>query len=232
VTHRSPLVTLLGLVVLFGVMFGVNLANSAPRGSYTAGPSPTPSDASSATSATPSTELPTPAPPTSQSPSASETPQGERFPHKVVYAGRTADDSASIAVAILGDRAAAYLCDGRDVESWLRGTVQGEEISLKSRKGARLEAKLTGRTLEGKIEVDDENLKFSIKEAKPPAGLYRARGAKTTIGWIVLPDGSQVGIQTSGEDSAPAPKLDPANPEVTVDGESLQGEPVGGDQDV
>jgi hypothetical protein len=235
VTHRSPLVTLLGLVVAFAIMFGVNLANSAPRGSYTADPSPTPAAATSAaspTSAAPSTESPTPAPPTSQSPSASETQQGEKFPHKVVYAGRTADDSASIAVAVLGDQAAAYLCDGRDVESWLRGTVRGNEISLKSRKGARLEAKLTGRTLEGKIEVNDEDLKFAIKEAKPPAGLYRARGAKTTIGWIVLPDGSQVGIQTSGEDSAPAPKLDPDNPEVTVDGESLQGEPVSGDQDV
>jgi hypothetical protein len=150
----------------------------------------------------------------------------------VVYAGRTTDDSAAIAVAILGNRAAAYLCDGQDVESWLRGSVNGNEISLKSRKGASLEAKLAGKTLEGKIEVNDDELKFAIKEAKPPAGLYRARGAKTTIGWILLPDGSQVGIQTSGEDSASAPKLDPANPEVTVDGESLQGEPVSGDQDV
>jgi hypothetical protein len=133
---------------------------------------------------------------------------------------------------VLGDKAAAYLCDGHDVESWLRGTVKGDEISLTSRKGAALEAKLVGRTLRGKIEVNGDELKFAIKEAKPPAGLYRARGAKTTIGWIILPDGSQVGIQTSGEESAAAPKLDPDNPEVTVDGESLQGEPVSGDQDV
>jgi hypothetical protein len=32
----------------------------------------------------------------------------------------------------------------------------------------------------------------------------------------VLPDGSQVGVQTTGEESAPAPELDPDNPEVTV----------------
>ena len=232
-THRSPLVTLLGLVVAFGIMFGVNLANSAPRDSYRANPSGTPSATAAATSAAsptstaPSSESPSPTPP----PSA--TAEREKFPGKIVYAGRTADDSAAIAVAVLGNKAAAYLCDGHNVESWLRGTVTGEEISLSSRKGAALEARLTGPTLEGKIGLnDDDELRFAIKEAKPPAGLYRARGAKTTIGWIILPDGSQVGIQTSGEDSAAAPTLDPANPEVTVDGESLQGEPVRGDQDL
>jgi hypothetical protein len=150
----------------------------------------------------------------------------------VVYAGRTDDDSAAIAVAILGDQAAAYLCDGRDVESWLRGTVKGDEISLTSKKGASLEARLVHGALEGKIEVADKDLHFTITEAKPPGGLYRARGAKTTIGWIILPDGSQVGIQTTGEESTPAPELDPGNPQVTVDGESLQGEPVSGDLDV
>ena len=230
-THRSPLVTLLGLVIAFAIMFGVNLASSEPRGSYAASPSPSApataaTDPASPTSAAPSSERPSP------SASASETEEVEKFPNKVAYAGRTDDDSAAVAVAILGDKAAAYLCDGQDVESWLRGTVTGNEISLSSKKGAALEARLVHGTLEGKIEVADDELRFTIKEAKPPAGLYRARGTKTTIGWIILPDGSQVGIQTSGEESAPAPKLDPDNPEVTVDGESLQGEPVGGDQDV
>jgi len=237
VTHRSPLVTLLGLVAAFAIMFGVNLASSEPRGSYTASPSPSaPATAAttpaSPTSAAPSSEPPSPIPPPSPSPSASETKEVEKFPNKVVYAGRTDDDSAAIAVAILGDKAAAYLCDGRDVESWLRGTVKGNEISLTSKKGATLEARLVRGVLEGKIEVGDDELSFIIKEAKPPAGLYRARGTKTTIGWIILPNGSQVGIQTSGEESAPAPKLDPDNPEVTVDGEPLQGEPVSGDLDV
>jgi len=234
VTHRSPLVTLLGLVAAFAIMFGVNMASSAPRDSYGASPSPAPSATAAVpspadqTSAAPSSEPPSPIPP----PSPSETEEVEKFPNKVVYAGRTDDDSAAIAVAILGDQAAAYLCDGRDVESWLRGTVKGDEISLTSKKGASLEARLVHGALEGKIEVADKELHFTINEAKPPAGLYRARGAKTTIGWIILPDGSQVGIQTTGEESASAPKLDPDNPQVTVDGESLQGEPVSGDLDV
>jgi hypothetical protein len=233
VTHRSPLVTLLGLVAAFAIMFGVNLASSEPRDSYIGSPSPaaTPTTAATTpavpTSAPPPSEPPSPTP----SPSAGET-EVEKFPNKVVYAGRTDDDSAAIAVAILGDQAAAYLCDGKDVEAWFRGKVVGDEISLTSKRGAALEAKLIHGALEGKIELGDEELTFTIPQAEPPAGVYRARGSKTTIGWVVLPDGSQEGIQTTGEESAPAPELDPDNPEVTVDGEQLQGEPVTGDQDV
>ena len=235
-THRSPLVTLLGLVAAFAIMFGVNLASSAPRDSYTGSPSP----AASPTAAATSPAAPTSAPATSEPPSPTPSPLavGERDPRwrssrtRSVYAGRTDDDSAAIAVAILGDQAAAYLCDGKDVEAWFRGKVEGDEISLTSKRGASLEAKLIHGGLEGKIELADEELTFTIAQAEPPAGLYRARGSKTTIGWIILPDGSQVGIQTTGEESAPAPELDPDNPEVTVDGEQLQGEPVSGDLDV
>jgi hypothetical protein len=65
-----------------------------------------------------------------------------------------------------------------------------------------------------------------------PAGLYRARGSRTTIGWIVLEDGSAVGVQTNGADSTPAPELHPENPQVTVNGESLDAEPVNGTEDL
>jgi hypothetical protein len=75
-------------------------------------------------------------------------------------------------------------------------------------------------------------VKFEINEAKKPAGLYRARGSKTTIGWIVLEDGSEVGLQTTGQDSTPAPELDPENPQVTVDGKELDAAPVDGDEDL
>ena len=150
-----------------------------------------------------------------------------------MYAGRTEDGTIAVAIAVLGNKAAAYLCDGESVESWLRGTVDGDQITLRNKNGStELEARLDDGRLEGKIDLDGDELEFTVGEAEEPAGLYRARGAKTTIGWIVLPDGSQVGVQTTGEDSTPAPELDPANPEVTVDGEPLRGEPVSGDQDV
>ncbi len=237
-THRSPLVTLAGLVIAFGVMFGVNIASSAPADSYQspgatpAAPAPSPTNAATTAPPTASASASASAT-TAPSPSATATEDGgSEFPDRIVYAGRTRDDSAAIAVAVLGEKAAAYLCDGRNVESWLRGTVDEDEIQLESKDGAKLEAKLDGDRLKGTIEVNDEKLRFNIAGAKKPAGLYRAKGSKTTIGWIVLPDGSQVGIQTTGEESSAAPELDPDAPQVTVDGEQLDAEPVSGDENL
>jgi hypothetical protein len=233
VTHRSPLVTLIGLVAAFAIMFGVNLAvtdATADRADPGAAPSATAGASAPATSAPPSPSASAPA-----SPSATEPePAGEQFPGEVVYAGRTEDGGVAVAVAVRGNQAAAYLCDGESVESWLRGTVKdGDTLSLRNKSGTNeLEAKLDDGRLEGKVDLDGNELEFTLDQAEKPAGLYRARGAKTTIGWIVLPDGSQVGVQTTGEESTPAPELDPDNPEVTVDGEALRSEPVSGDQDV
>jgi hypothetical protein len=106
----------------------------------------------------------------------------------------------------------AYFCDGRNVESWFRGSVTEDEISAKSKGSATLEAKLDGSHIKGTVQIKSEKLKFEINEAKKPAGLYRARGSKTTIGWIVLEDGSQVGVQTAGADSTAAPELKPREP--------------------
>jgi len=133
---------------------------------------------------------------------------------------------------VLGDQAAAYFCDGRSIESWLRGTVQGSDLSLQSKDGAAVQAGLDGDHLKGTLKIKNDRLKFEIDEAKKPAGLYRARGSKTTIGWIVLEDGSQVGIQTAAADSAAAPELNPESPQVTANGESLDAKPINGDEDL
>ena len=88
----------------------------------------------------------TPAP----SPTATESAVDENeFPNKIVYAGRTEDGSIAIAVAVLGQKAAAYLCDGSQVEAWLRGTVSDDVISLIGKNGQTLEAKLDGSALRG-----------------------------------------------------------------------------------
>src|SRR5215211_8977283 len=117
-THRSPLVTLAGLVVAFAIFFGINLANSAPPQATRPGYS---SASPSASSQSTETQSPSPTQQASATAGPGETataePEGDQFPEKVVYAGRTDDDSAAIAVAVLGDRAAAYVCDGRNVES-------------------------------------------------------------------------------------------------------------------
>lgn len=228
--HRSPLVTLAAVALAFAIMFTVNMLSGPPGSSSagTAGPSAAPTTGA-ATSPSPQ---PTKTAVATSSVSASESVEDNKFPEKVVYAGRTDDGSATIAVAVLGDQAAAYLCDGRSVESWFRGTVEGADISLKSKSGATLEATLDGDHIKGTVEIKNGTQKFEINEANKPAGLYRARGSKTTIGWIVLEDGSQVGVQTTGTDSSAAPQLDPENPQVTVDGESLNAALVNGDEEL
>jgi hypothetical protein len=172
-THRSPLVTLAGLVVAFAVFFGINLANSAPRQATGPGYS---SASPSASSQSNETQSPSPnqqaSPTASPSETATAEPEGNQFPEKVVYAGRTDDDSTAIAVAVLGDRAAAYVCDGRNVESWMRGSARDGELNLRAKNGDTVEAKLEGSTIDGTIELGDEKLDFTIDEAKRPAGLY------------------------------------------------------------
>lgn len=223
--HRSPLVTLAAVALAFAIMFIVNIV-SGPPGSGSTGASPSAAPATTSRSLQPTVTAA--ATPTA---SASETAE-DTFPEEVVYAGRAEDSQGAIAVAVLGSQAAAYFCDGRNVEAWFRGTAEGGNITLKSKGGATLNAELDGNEIKGTVQVENDTVEFEIDEAKQPAGLYRARGSKTTIGWIVLPDRSQVGVQTTGSDSSAAPQLDPENPRVTVDGESLDAAPVNGDEDL
>ena len=225
--HRSPLITLAAVAVAFAIMFIVNMSVSPPGGSATGTATPPPAPATAVTNS--------PAPQTSEtsaasaSASPSKSVEESKFPNKIVYAGRAEDGAGAIAVAVLGTQAAAYFCDGRSVESWFRGAVQGGDISLKSKDGGILQASLDGDHLKGALRIKNQRVRFEINEAKKPAGLYRARGSKTTIGWIVLEDGSEVGVQTDQKSTA-APELDPENPQVTVDGEKLNAAPVNGDE--
>jgi hypothetical protein len=221
--HRSPLITLAAVALAFAIMFTVNML-SGPPGSGTTG-------AASPSAGSPSLQ-PTETAAATPTASASETAEDSTFPERVVYAGRAEDSQGAIAVAVLGGQAAAYFCDGRNVEAWFRGTTEGGNISLQSKSGATLSAELDGHEIKGTVQIENETVQFEINEAKQPAGLYRARGSKTTIGWIILPDGSQVGVQTTGSNSSAAPQLDPENPQVTVDGESLDAAPVNGDEDL
>ena len=64
--------------------------------------------------------------------------------------------------------------------------------------------------------------------ASAPAGLYRLDTNGTTVGWIVQPDGTQVGLKVAGGNVAPAPVLVPGQP-VTLDGRTASPQEVSGD---
>ena len=61
--------------------------------------------------------------------SASETAEDSKFPEQVVYAGRAEDSPAAIAVAVLGNQAAGYFCDGRNRRGLVSRNRRGRATS-------------------------------------------------------------------------------------------------------
>ena len=144
-----------------------------------------------------------------------------------VYVGRDAARRTSVAVAVRDGKVAAYVCDGRSVESWLTGTASGTTATLVAGSD-RLVAEVTEGALHVTGTVRGRPVDVTAALASAPAGLYRLDGNSTTIGWIIQPDGTQVGLKVSGGNVAPAPVLVPGQP-VTVDGRTATPQEVSGD---
>ncbi|MFF6805171.1 hypothetical protein [Streptomyces sp. NPDC012616] len=212
----GPLLTLLAGLVLAAFLLTLNATTgtrSASSSYQEQSPSPAPVRSSQTS--------PTPAPTPSRSGAADAD-----------YAGRTDDDAAAVAVSVRGGRAIAYFCDGRTRESWLKGDVEDDgTLRLTGKHGAKLEGTLEdGRGIDGTVEVDGTRHAFAADRAKKPSGLWRAtatvRSAKIDGGWIVLKDGSQVGVVTRDGEPSPAPRIDPETGAVTVDGQRLTARPA------
>ncbi|HET6294563.1 MAG TPA: hypothetical protein VFG33_14360 [Kribbella sp.] len=134
-----------------------------------------------------------------------------------------------MAVAVKGGRAVAYVCDGRRVEAWLTGTVASGKLTLRSKAGDTLVGTVGGNGVSGTVVVRGRSLAFTIDTADPPAGLYRSQGNSAVIGWIVLADGSQVGVENDGT-PGPAPRLDPAALSATTGGVAVTAQSIAGDE--
>jgi hypothetical protein len=213
---RGPLLTLGSVVVVAGVLLGVNAL---------VGPSTVPTSSSGYSA--PTATGPPPSSPAPSSPSPSSTAL------QAVYAGETGGSEATVAVAVNGNQAAAYLCDGASVETWLQGSVTGDQISLTGRNTAALTGTISGATMSGTVTTSTgQAWPFTADQAQPPAGIYEARttigGLATRIGWVVLPDGTQVGITNTDGNRSPAPRLDLADKSFTLDGAGYQATPIDG----
>lgn len=215
--RSGPLLTLLAGLLLGLFMLSLNATTGEkPTSSYVKPPSTkaSPSPAPTRTTAPPS--------PTA---SATAVPEG-------VYTGRTDDDSSAVAITVRGDKAIAYVCDGHNIESWLQGDVKDDgSLRLTGQGGASLDGKAKGaKAIRGTATVGSGSYPFTIKKAKKSSGLYRANGtvagARIEGGWIVLPDGKQVGILRRDGKPSPAPAIDPETGAVTVDGQQLTARPV------
>ncbi len=169
---------------------------------------------------------------------------GQSFPFsaaqaivEAVYTGRSSGNQVTLAVQTEGDKAAAYICNGRTIEAWLQGSVNGNQVALTGNNGASLAGSLSGLDMFGTVTAKaGQSFPFSAELSPRPAGVYQARiavnGLATRIGWAVLPDGTQVGLAVAGATKYPAPPLDLANGSFTLGGASFKAAPVAGNETV
>ncbi|MEV8021011.1 hypothetical protein AB0O76_32700 [Streptomyces sp. NPDC086554] len=227
--RSGPLYTLLGGLLLALFMLSLNATTGTGNSSYeegsSGGASPTPTSTAEP-SGSASTE---PSGKPSKEPSKEPT---KKPPAKAEYAGRTDDDTSAVSISIRDGKAIAYFCDGRNTESWLKGDVEDDgSMRLTGKHGAKLDGTLRDDDkVRGTVDIDKKTWDFTADRAKKPSGLYRAttevRGAEIDGGWIVLPDGQQVGILKEDGKPQKAPRLDPETGAVPFDGGTLTARPV------
>jgi hypothetical protein len=218
--RNTPLITLLtgaalGIILLVASM----LATPSKTGAgYAAATTPTP--ASTAATAASSSAAASPASTVTASANAA---------FRADYAGRVHGAHASVAISIHGTQAIAYACNGSVVEAWLKGTATGGQLLMTGKNGARLNARYDSRRAFGDVSADGVHYTFSVYQVHKPSGLYRAtadvRGATIKAGWIVLPDGTQVGSLESNPDAA-APSATAAPPLDVTAGTAQDGSTV------
>ena len=145
-------------------------------------------------------------------------------PRVHTFVGYVESSDAFVALTQLDGEVLAYVCNGRDVATWLRGSAVGGAIDLTAGE-ARLQAAYDGVTIIGTFtSAQGGSHAFRARPAAQGAGFYRAAqtvaGLSYVGGWIVLGDGQQRGaVKADGVlvEGALAP-LDPAHPVVAVPG--------------
>ncbi|WP_006245834.1 hypothetical protein [Mycolicibacterium tusciae] len=140
------------------------------------------------------------------------TPPAPAFPAKADYVGKvpTANGTITLDIAVEGDRAVAYACDGTSIESWMRGSAVNGAVSLVSKDGTgRLEGRLDGAAVVGTLWIGEKKWDFRAETAQPPAGLYVYEQGGVRSSWIVDSSGKATGVLRQDDGStAPAPGLE------------------------
>jgi serine/threonine-protein kinase len=149
----------------------------------------------------------------------------------ITFAGRVKGGKATVAITAKGDQAIAYVCDGKNIESWLQGSAADGKLDLSSKDSTdALTGTFTKGRAKGTITVGDQQFTFDVAKATKPSGFYRTaadvRGARVVGGWIVLADGTQVGLASFAGTSVPAPRLDVQSGRATVFGADLTASPA------
>jgi hypothetical protein len=241
--RNTPLITLLvgaalGVVLLVASML-TTPSSAQPNYSAAAASSATPAE--SATSVpTESSEAPEPAESSAAASAPAAAPSPARTtPTRADFTGRVGGGGGSVAVAVHGDKAIAYVCNGSTVEGWMRGKVENGKLTLTGKNQTHLTASIHTGTVTGDVEAHGTDYSFSVptvsKSSSKSSGLYQAtavvQGKTIKAGWIVLGDGTQIGsLETdeSGENAVTAPKLDVATMTARIGNVVLHAVPVSG----
>jgi hypothetical protein len=139
------------------------------------------------------------------------------------YDGLVRETGKYLAFAVLDGRARGFYCDSQD-EAWFEGNAKDGVVTLlnsgnKQRIGFF-------NTLEGVGSFWSEGrlLTFQAAPVDKSAGLYRAQSPDGQLvgGWVVLPNGDQVGAVTNNGVNQPAPTIKPGTQRtVTINGQQL-----------
>ena len=241
--RNTPLITLLagaalGVVLLVASML-TTPSSAQPNYSAAAASSAAPAE-SSASAPTESSEAPEPAESSAAAAAPAAAPSAARTtPTRADFTGRVGGGGGSVAVAVHGDKAIAYVCNGSTVEGWMRGKVENGKLTLTGKNQAHLTASIHTGTVTGDVEAHGTDYSFSVptvsKSSSKSSGLYQAtavvQGKTIKAGWIVLGDGTQIGsLETdeSGETAVTAPKLDVATMTARIGNVVLHAVPVSG----
>ncbi len=234
-SNLGPVVTLVAAAMVGAGLVTADVLNDPARTraetpvAAVATATPAAATTSTAAATSPTTAATTSAAPTTAPTAVPTTPAyAAAYLSPAVYVGRDATRRTSVAVAVRDGKVAAYVCDGKSVESWLTGTATGTTATLTAG-GDRLVAEVAGGGLHITGTVRGRPVDVTAAPASAPAGLYRLDATNgTTVGWIVQPDGTQVGLRSRSGVVAPAPVLVPGQA-VTLDGQQAYPQEVSGD---
>jgi hypothetical protein len=130
--------------------------------------------------------------------------------------------AATVAIVVKNGKAVAYVCDGDRTEAWLHGAAGGKQMTLTGASGGRMSATYTSTKATGDVTAAGHHWRFSAPAVHKPSGLWRStasvRGAKVEAGWVVLADGTQVGVALVGGKPGPAPTFDVKTSTAQIDG--------------
>ncbi|WP_433193413.1 hypothetical protein ACQP1G_32270 [Nocardia sp. CA-107356] len=173
--------------------------------------------------------------PTTQAPPTTAAPATAPFPAKADYVGRiplASGGTITLEITVAGDKAIAYACDGKSIESWLRGSATNGSLQLTGKDDAELTGTFDGATVQGTLGIAGKQWTYTAAPVQPPAGLYIYSAAGTRQSWIVDANGGVTGVQRNPDGStAPAVAL-ASDATAVVNGKKVTANKVSGGDSV